>query len=411
MKIILVTDYFYPVSKGGTERYVLLLARYLKKYFDIRVLSIHHSLKTNVFENLIIDYILPNAKDTKTIITGQEAPTNVGEFTDYLNIHQPDIIHFHTLTTNFNVFHFKIAKSKKCKVIFTSHIPGHICLRGDFLKNGTKSCDGLVSSYKCNKCVSFSNNNSFLKGISRYLYYSITKNSPAILKLRQLRDIERYTDKIVCVAEWQKEFFIKNGINKKHITVCRQAADELHLTKSSSNKIRLGFIGRIDPVKGLHLLLEAMESINDNHLSLQIAAITPNDSRSKYFSTLKKISRNVTECKWNFDLDREAMIRFLNNLDYLVVPSLCFETGPFVIYEALAAKIPIITTKMGGQQELVIDGVNGYLHAPTKAALAGLLSSLHEKLLTVEAVPQRNEDMIGIEMQQVYTENFEKNFN
>jgi glycosyltransferase involved in cell wall biosynthesis len=54
----------------------------------------------------------------------------------------------------------------------------------------------------------------------------------------------------------------------------------------------------------------------------------------------------------------------MSKADALMVPSLWYENAPVVIQEACAAKIPIITSKLGALGEWVHDGVNGLLVPP-----------------------------------------------
>jgi len=51
----------------------------------------------------------------------------------------------------------------------------------------------------------------------------------------------------------------------------------------------------------------------------------------------------------------------LDGLDVLIVPSLCYENTPTVIYEALAHGIPVIVSDQGGMKELVETYRGGWL--------------------------------------------------
>jgi glycosyltransferase involved in cell wall biosynthesis len=48
-------------------------------------------------------------------------------------------------------------------------------------------------------------------------------------------------------------------------------------------------------------------------------------------------------------------------IDLVVLPSILEEACPMVIIEALTLGIPVVTTNIGGQSELVTNGVNGVL--------------------------------------------------
>ena len=51
-----------------------------------------------------------------------------------------------------------------------------------------------------------------------------------------------------------------------------------------------------------------------------------------------------------------------------MVPSLCYENSPTVIYEALNSGIPVLASRIGGVGELVREGETGYLFTPGNAS-------------------------------------------
>ena len=61
----------------------------------------------------------------------------------------------------------------------------------------------------------------------------------------------------------------------------------------------------------------------------------------------------------------------------LVIPSICYDNSPVVIYEAFCTGTPVIGSDIGGIPELICDGDNGLLFK------AGSTASLKEKLVKV----------------------------
>lgn len=404
MKIILVTEYFYPITNGGTEKYVYLLAKYLSKEHNVKILSTHETFKTNIYENLKIDYIRPNSNFQKEVLKGILPSNSIDFFEDYLKQESPDIVHFHTLTTNFN--HFQIAKSFQLgfKTYLTTHIPGDQCPRGDFIYKGKVACDGKIEQSKCLKCICFSSKKNVLKNFVKYLYYKTSKVNPASLRLKHLAVIGNNTNKIIAVCKWQKDFLIKNGMISNHIEICRQASNNIDIKKSDSREIRLGFIGRIDPLKGLHILIEALSNLDIDY-SLNIAAIKPHKEHQEYFEKTLATTQKIKSCQWLFNLNSIEISSFFKNIDYLVVPSIGLETGPFVVYEALAAKTPVLTTNLGGQRELIVNGENGYLFEPNAKSLQELLQTLKINSTPYLFKEPRNVESIAEEMIAIYSQN------
>src|SRR5262249_62241439 len=54
--------------------------------------------------------------------------------------------------------------------------------------------------------------------------------------------------------------------------------------------------------------------------------------------------------------------------DLVAIPSRWLETGPLVVLEAFAARVPVLGADLGGIAELVQNGIDGYLVPPDDAA-------------------------------------------
>ncbi|SOD18620.1 glycosyltransferase [Pedobacter xixiisoli] len=406
MKTLLITDYFYPNTAGGTEKYIYLLAKFLPQNYKVSILSISETASSAIYEDLEIFYIKPNSDHRRDTIRGIFPPNNLVEFEKFIDIQKPDIVHFHTLTTNFNTYHFEICFKKGIATYFSSHIPGHICLRGDLMFHGKTACDGKVSILKCGLCIAKNSEVNPIKLSARFLFNIFSAISPVKLRKKLFKEIESNTTKIITVSEWQKEFLTKNGINSNHIRICRQTAQSSEIRKENSTTTRLGYLGRIDPIKGLHLLINAISKLNETHkISLHIAAVYPPPQFTSYFEILKKDSEQIGSCTWQFNLKESEMKSFFANIDYLIVPSLCFETGPFVIYESLSYKTPVIATNLGGQRELITNGKNGYLFEPSEESLLTLLEKIvNEPTLKLPSDEVYSNDHIAFKMQEIYQE-------
>ncbi|MCG3256393.1 MAG: glycosyltransferase, partial [Candidatus Heimdallarchaeota archaeon] len=124
--------------------------------------------------------------------------------------------------------------------------------------------------------------------------------------------------------------------------------------KKKSEKIRFGFIGRIIPVKGVHLIIDAFNKITNPEVELYIYGSSSTENYLKDRATNPNIHFSGSYNNWE-------IADVLSEIDVVIVPSIWFENSPLVIHEAAIAKIPIITTNLGGMAEYVKDEVNGLL--------------------------------------------------
>jgi glycosyltransferase involved in cell wall biosynthesis len=55
------------------------------------------------------------------------------------------------------------------------------------------------------------------------------------------------------------------------------------------------------------------------------------------------------------------LLPLMAKADVLVVPSLCYENSPTVIYESLGMGMPVLAADIGGVAELIKEGLNGWV--------------------------------------------------
>jgi len=130
------------------------------------------------------------------------------------------------------------------------------------------------------------------------------------------------------------------------------------ITEKKSTQQVVGTIGRLSAQKNYKLFLDMIKNISDRSKKrikylLVGEGILENELRryARYLS----IESNVI-----FTGQRRNIPQLLKNLDVFVLTS-SFEGLPNVIMEAMLAGIPVVTTDVGGCNELVVDGVTGFL--------------------------------------------------
>jgi glycosyltransferase involved in cell wall biosynthesis len=122
----------------------------------------------------------------------------------------------------------------------------------------------------------------------------------------------------------------------------------------------------------VHVLVEAFDQLPAT-AELWIAGDTEFDP--DYVKQLKRSGRATFLGK----LNRQQVWQMLAQLDVIVVPSLWYETFCFVISEAFAIGVPVITNDLGVLAERVRHGIDGLLVAPGNVEqLAQALQTLHD---------------------------------
>lgn len=369
LKILLVSEYFFPKSTGGTELYVYNLAKSLIELGnEVTILScIEGSVDYNY--NGISVITIPFNRDYDTRVIKEEiASDNLDQYISKIKDYKADIIHFHTLTTSIGYYHIKASIELGFKVVLTSHIPGHICLRGDLVYMNREVCDGIIESNKCMSCYHHSKEiirpfNHLTATMLKFGGYFFSSIDSAKSKKIRLLKLTSMLSAVIVVSGWQKVMFLANGVDPSKLKVCRQAVFRTfkNVNRISNNTLTLGFISRITQGKGLHLLLNALDKIDPNLFKLNIAAIPVQDEIA-YFLEVKERALSFNNISWTENLPNTEVDSFMSKLDVLCIPSIWLETGPFVAYEAMANGIPVLGSNSGGINELIIENENGWLY-------------------------------------------------
>lgn len=116
-----------------------------------------------------------------------------------------------------------------------------------------------------------------------------------------------------------------------------------------------GYLGRIEPEKGVELLLQAFESLPENY-QLRIAG-TGKEDYVKHLQD-KYPSDRISFLGW------VAPEEVYQSVDYVVVPSMWHEPFGRTVIEAYSYGVPVIASARGGLMELVEEGQTGQLFEP-----------------------------------------------
>lgn len=122
----------------------------------------------------------------------------------------------------------------------------------------------------------------------------------------------------------------------------------------------VAFVGRLDAVKGVTLLLEAFAALRARHPQARLTIAGDGPARALLERQAQGLGDAVRFAGY---LDEPAVGRLLEEADMLVLPSFA-EGLPVVLMEALASRIPVIATQVAGVPELVQDGISGFIVPP-----------------------------------------------
>jgi glycosyltransferase involved in cell wall biosynthesis len=163
-----------------------------------------------------------------------------------------------------------------------------------------------------------------------------------------------------------KDLLLRNGVPAEKVTVSRQGVGREIPARPNrtTSPLRIAFLGRLQPTKGVHLLVGTLRGNPQLSVRLDIFGVAQGQADRSYAERLAEVTCGDPRIAFRAPIPNAQVMERLQEYDLLAVPSQLLETGPIVVLEAFAAGIPVAGSNLGGIAELVEHGVNGLLVDP-----------------------------------------------
>ena len=178
---------------------------------------------------------------------------------------------------------------------------------------------------------------------------------------------EEHIKEILAPSQWNKIRLIYNGINLDKFNPIEREIDE-------NKKLYLLCVARLIPQKGLTYLLDACDILKKSGYDFKCVIIGGTEEpryRDYHSDLLNKL--NAMSLQKNVELvgvkPFEYVLQQYKHADIFVLPCIIAEDGsrdiiPNVLIEAMAMKLPVVSTTVTGVPEIVDHGINGILVSP-----------------------------------------------
>ncbi len=189
----------------------------------------------------------------------------------------------------------------------------------------------------------------------------------------------RQTTKLISILISKKNFFkiiflnesdkkiLKNIFNEKFFSFTKVPGagvnlnEYLFVKRKIKSKIKILFLGRLIPQKGLDLFIQICNKLIKEYKLNLSAEIVGSFEEVDYENRIIKLieKKNIK----NISLAGETENPFLHyeSSDFLIFPSSYGEGVPTVVLEAMATGLPCIVSDLPGCKEIIDDDINGYL--------------------------------------------------
>lgn len=341
MKFCLINNLFPPLSRGGAEKIVELIAQGLKNFGEVLVITSQPD-----------DILSLKHEDNFTIL--RYNPRNIYYLLEAAEKNARQKLFWHLK----DLYNFQILKSIKNKLkefkpdfVFTHNLKGlslgipkiirklkitHIHTLHDY-----QLIDPHGSLYRQGQ-------NLALKGPFYALYRYLTKQA--------IKSPNLVISPSTFVLQKHLEYGFFKKSKKTVLPNPVSLASQNQITrKSPDEKFRILYLGQIEPHKGVEFLVRTFLKWENNQAALAIAG------NGNQLEKIKEISKNDGRIKILGKVENEKLPGLFRETDLLILPSIWWENSPTVIYEAYSYGVPVLVSDTGGAQELVKEGETGFV--------------------------------------------------
>ncbi len=359
MRILIINLGYPPNVIGGAELLVQSLARELARHGNkVSVVSLSQNGTDWQYDDegvrayfvhahplgiALLDQKRTFAKKVMWHALGEANIWIAPKLAAVMELEKPDIVHSHSLL-GLSVSAWQVARARGIPVVHTLQDYQLLCPRGTMFRRG-QPCAG-----QCQSCRLLTMRRrhasaapTAVVGISQFILSTHFRHGyfPTAIKA-----------------------MIPNGVRLPSSVRERPCHD-------AAEPIRIGFIGRLHPTKGVELLLDALRRLRPASYLAKIAGSGSPD----YEARLRLMARGLS-------VDFTGWVRrdqFYDEIDLLVVPSVYCEPQGMVLVEAASFGVPVIYSNRGGLGEMggAFTGFLGFDPA-TPDGLSDVLRSLAE---------------------------------
>ena len=305
--------------------------------------SVHNGSHEIVWHSEMADYFL-FSQPNKHIVWSA--------FRDFLRNLQPDVVHFH------HYLHLGIELLREVKrvnpdtrLVVTLHDYWALCHNnGQMVKTGSFELCNRSHPDACHRCFpQYAPTDFFLRELFVKSYFELV-------------------DLFISPSEFLRQRYIGWGLPEDRIVMLENGQEPIEPPpqrelRRHDRRARFGFFGQVNPYKGVHILLDAVEKLplkTRRRFRLDLHGANLENQEEEF---AQGIHEQLEACggavRFFGPYRPEELHGLMARIDWVIVPSTWWENSPLVIQEAFKFRRPVICSDIGGMAEKVTPGVNG----------------------------------------------------
>jgi glycosyltransferase involved in cell wall biosynthesis len=399
VKIVLASHHYPPAYVAGVELLTERLARWLAtRGHTVEVVVIETidsdrplSIQTDVQDGVVVHRLALQLTAGVDPLGVRHRDENVERwFADYLRHAKPDVFHSQSsylVTASL----LDAAHRVGVPTVASLHDYWYLCPRIILLRPNGERCDSKVTPNDCARCVATERRRyrvveaarerigaqSLVSDVLGALTHDRRLEQTMLDRHTHLESTLRSVDQIVTPALFTRELLLDRGFSPQHVRLMRQGLRRLPPLAAREwqpDQIRIGYMGQLAAHKGVHVLVEAFDSLSANTRSVELRIYGDATRFPSYTAKLRRTVGNHPGVRFMGSYNNERVAEVFSQFDVLVVPSLWYEISPLVILEAFSARVPVIASDLRNMNYQIRNEVDGLLFE------AGNPRALKEKL-------------------------------
>ncbi len=382
MKILYVVHDFFPKFFGGTERYVLNIAKQMQRMgVSVKVLTYGvmdtadmFTLKGSILYRTYVYEGVP-----VICVRHRKVPVDHGyrlsddmlvEMEEILRDERPDVMHVaHPMRLSAAI---TAARNVSIPVVLTITDFWLLCVRGRFFKPDYSLCNSAEEGRKCvSQC-----------GVDKSVFERIEK-AKALFESVDVRIApSRFLIEVFRKNEWTRPIeHLNHGVDYHYIRPVER--------ECANGQVVFAYIGVVGRFKGIDVLIDSFSKIDSPDIKLHVYGNCVGDDGTP--EILHRAQREDSRIKVMGRFDHTDLPAIMNSIDFVIVPSTTLESYGLVVVESHAYGVPVIASDIvGSAYEYIRDGENGFIFPVNDTGqLCGIIERIAKNPDMIDAMRQK----------------------
>ncbi len=191
---------------------------------------------------------------------------------------------------------------------------------------------------------------------------------------------------IVSPSHFFKQILLREfkGLSAERIYVSPSGGvgNEFYLSdiRKKNDVLTIGYVSRISEAKGWDVLLLAVRKLVDDGVNCRLIVAGRGEQQEDFLKMVRSLSLSEV-VSYLGPIPYYSLPRIYQQMDLFIFPTCLEESLGLVGLEAMASKLPVIGSHIGGLTDYIQDGVNGFFFTP------GNVEELVQKIKCYKSLP------------------------